>query len=255
MCGSTAHLARDCKQRKGESIPPGTDKKTELRKNVAARANTITSVDTNPFSFLYSSDSEDSSVNTVRVEDRGSRPRKVTVDLQGLPVMGIIDSGADITIMNGDMFKKVAAIARLKKKAFKAADKTSYGYDNKPFTLNGRIDLDITFAECTMRTTVYLKMDAHDPLLLSEGVCHQLGIISYHPKVGASMPTMSSQEDSKSVVTVPVVRVQLIESVRLLPSQSRMVAVRLEKDHGFSGILILGSSMLLLNLMCFGSLG
>ena len=53
-----------------------SDKKTELKKNVAAKANTITLVDTDPFSFLYLSDSEDSSVNTVRVEDRGSRPRK-----------------------------------------------------------------------------------------------------------------------------------------------------------------------------------
>ena len=94
--------------------------------------------------------------------------------------------------------------------------------------------MDITFAERTMHTTVYLKMDACDPLLLPEGVCHQLGIISNHPNVGASKPTMSSHEDTDSVVTVPVVRVQLIESVRLLPSQSKMVAVQLEKDYGFS---------------------
>ena len=95
----------------------------------------------------------------MQVKVRGSLLRKITVDLQGLPVMGLIDSGADITIMNGDVFKKVAAIAWVKKKAFKATNKTPYGYDNKPFTLNGQIDLDITFVECTMRTTIYLKMD------------------------------------------------------------------------------------------------
>ena len=242
VCGSTAHLARECKQKKTESTPFGTDKKTEPEKKVVATANTVTSIDTDPIGYLYSSDSEDSSINTVRVEDRGSRPRKVTVDLQGLPVMGVIDSGADITIMNGDVFKKVAAIARLKKKAFKSADKTPYGYDNKPFKLNGRIDLDITFAERTMCTTVYLKMDAHEPLLLSEGVCYQLGIISYHPNVGISMPTIRSHEDTDTVVTIPVVRVQLIESVQLLPSQSKMVATQLEKDHGFSGTVMIEPS-------------
>ena len=52
-------------------------------------------------------------------------------------------------------------------------------YDNKPFKLDGRIDLDVTCAVHAMCTTVYLKMDTRDPLLLSEGVCHQLGIISY----------------------------------------------------------------------------
>ena len=110
-------------------------------------------------------------------------------------------------------------------KAFKAADKTPYGYDNKPYKLNGRIDLDITFAERTMHTTVYQKMDAREPLLLYEAVCYQLGITLYHPNVGISMPTISLHKDTDTVVTVPVVRIRLIESVRLLPSQSKMVAV------------------------------
>jgi len=176
--GSTAHLARDCKQKKGESTSSGKDRKTESKKNAVAQANAITTVDIDPLNYLFSSDT------TVRVKEKGSCPHKVTVDLQGLPVLGVIDSGADITIMNGEVFRKVAAITRLKKKAFKVSDKTPCGYDNKPFKLDGRIDLDITFAERTMCTTVYLKMDARDPLLSSEGVCHQLNIISYHPNVG-----------------------------------------------------------------------
>ena len=32
-----------------------------------------------------------------------NRPRKVVVDLHGLPVQGMIDSGGDITIINGDV--------------------------------------------------------------------------------------------------------------------------------------------------------
>ena len=34
-----------------------------------------------------------------------------------------------------------------------------------------------------MNTPVYVKVNAHEPLLLSEGVCRQMGIISYHPEV------------------------------------------------------------------------
>ena len=34
-----------------------------------------------------------------------------------------------------------------------------------------------------MKTPIYLKMDAKESLLLSEGVCHQLGIVSYHIRV------------------------------------------------------------------------
>ena len=44
------------------------------------------------------------------------------------------------------------------------------------------MDMDLSFAD-KMRTTVYIKMDAHDQLLLPEGVCRQLGIVSYHPSV------------------------------------------------------------------------
>lgn len=56
-------------------------------------------------------------------------------------------------------------------------------YDHKPFALHGKIDLNITFNGKTMCTVVYIKMDSQDPLLLSEGVCRQLGIISYHQLV------------------------------------------------------------------------
>ena len=47
------------------------------------------------------------------------------------------------------------------------------GYDLKPFSLDGWMDLDISFGELTMRTPVYITiiMDAPDQLLLSEEVC------------------------------------------------------------------------------------
>ena len=70
-----------------------------------------------------------------------------------------------------------------------------------PFILEGRMDLDISFKEHTMKTPVYIKMDATTPLLLSEGVCHQLHILSYHPSIGVlgsdagnSVPSDSSDE-------------------------------------------------------------
>jgi len=81
-------------------------------------------------------------------------------------------------------------------------------------------------------------MDAQESSLLSEGVCHQLGIISYHPNVGASTPTVHSHEEN-DMVTVPVVRVKLIKSVWLFLSQSKMVTVQLEKDRGFSGTVLI----------------
>ena len=83
---------------------------------------------------------------------------------------GIIDTGADITIMANELFKKVACTAKLRKKKFHKPDCTPHTYDRKPFQLHGKIELEIAFAGKALLTSVYVKMDAHDQLLLSEGV-------------------------------------------------------------------------------------
>lgn len=62
----------------------------------------------------------------------------------------MFDTGADVTIVGGDVFKQVAAVAKLHKKDFKLADKTPHNYDCQPFRLDGRLDLDVIFSDCTM---------------------------------------------------------------------------------------------------------
>ena len=80
--------------------------------------------------------------------------------------------------MGEKWFKQVASVACLKKRDFKVADKIPpRTYDQKPFKVDGRMDLDISFGDVTMRIPVYIKMDAADQLLLSEGVCRQLGVL------------------------------------------------------------------------------
>ena len=51
------------------------------------------------------------------------------------------------------------------------------------------MDLDLTFDGVTIKTPVYIKMDAPEQLLLAEGVCRQLNIISYHPLVAGQKIT------------------------------------------------------------------
>ena len=69
--------------------------------------------------------------------DTGSKPQCVRVVVGGVPMDGIVDSGADITIVGGDMFKRVAAVAKLRKRDFKPPDKTPRNYDQQPFRLDG----------------------------------------------------------------------------------------------------------------------
>ena len=86
-------------------------------------------------------------------------------------------------------------------------------YDQKIFVLHGYLNLDIAFGDKTIETRVYVKIDAHDDLLLSEGVCRQFGIISYHPDVkvkGTPQPKANGEEQSATVTTI---RVHLLQSV------------------------------------------
>ena len=82
--------------------------------------------------------------------------------------------------MGGILFKKVTAVARFKKQDLKTPDKTPWNYDHTQFTLDGQIDMDLSFDSKTMYTPVYIKADAHDQLL---SVCRQLGILQYHSDV------------------------------------------------------------------------
>jgi len=53
------------------------------------------------------------------------------------------------------------------------------------------VDLDICFDGVTMRTPVYVKLDAVDQLLLGEGVCCQLEVITYHQSVSSKVKSQS----------------------------------------------------------------
>ena len=235
ICGDTKHLARKCTKRKQESTPSEDASRRNTHNN--SSANMVRTV-SDPMNFLYSSESDDGSVCVVRVEDKGSKPRTVVVNLHGVPARGIIDSGADITIINGDLFQRVATVAHLKKSTFKKPDRIPVTYDQKPFTLDGRMDLDITFDGKTMRTAVYIKMDSRDPLLLSEGVCHQLGIISYHPDVEDT--TSQGNRQHKQPV-VPSVRIKLIHAVRLPPRHDVKVSIHLEGKDELCGPVMIES--------------
>ena len=86
------------------------------------------------------------------MRDQGSKLRVAEVQLQGVPTLGLVDTGADITIMGGELFKKVAAAARLKKNNFKGANISPCTYMGQRFKLDGWMDRDVQFDGKTMCT-------------------------------------------------------------------------------------------------------
>ena len=274
VCKQPGHFGKDCHQKKSESTGErlqsrsATRSKNPSTKQVQTQAvplehgsepqSSPPECSSDPLDYLCSSDGEgDSKVNSVRIKDTGSKNQYANVDLHGVPVKGMIDSGADITIIGGDLFKQVATVAKLKKKDFRVADKTPRTYDRKPFVLHGCMDLDITFRDKTMSTPVYIKMDSSTPLLLSEGVCRQLGILTYHPSISvakqedvpavASSPRVDEKTSSSDVsaqASVPMVRVSLVQAVKLLSQQTTPVKVELPVSQSVGPLLVQSSPVL-----------
>ena len=89
------------------------------------------------------------------------------------------------------------------------------------------MDLDITFGDRTMRTPIYIKMDAQEQLLLSEGVSSRLGLVTYHPEVlsgGVEMRPPPVIDDANA--EVPMVSVHLVCTTSLLPYRSTIARVK-----------------------------
>ncbi len=62
------------------------------------------------------------------------------------------------TIIGGELFKKVAAVAKLRKRDLMKSDKSPQNYNGQPLTLDGRLDLDISFKAkvCALQYTLRL---------------------------------------------------------------------------------------------------
>lgn len=121
-----------------------------------------------------------------------------------------MDTAADITTVCGKLFALVASSAILCKKDFKTPDKVPQTYDWKVFHLDGHMEMEISFGGKTLKTMVYIKMDAIDHLLLSEGVCRQLSIVTYHPSLLS--PAAPKQKPEENML-VSSIRVSLVKSL------------------------------------------
>ena len=71
-----------------------------------------------------------------------NKPQCARIMIQVVPVIGIIDTIADITIIEGTL---VVNVPRLKKKNFKPPDITPQTYHQRSFKLDGQMKLEVEF--------------------------------------------------------------------------------------------------------------
>ena len=111
-CGQGGHMSFNCPKPLGESQGGSSHRSRTKARMVGSRP--LDEVLDDPLSYLLpDSDAEASEVQQVRVKDKGSESRRAQVVIGGVPMDGIIDTAADITIMGAELFKNVAAVCRL----------------------------------------------------------------------------------------------------------------------------------------------
>ena len=164
ICDSPNHLARQCQKSKTESAGGKLTQTKTPSKTSGPGTNYVI---------------RDNSHSNIK---GGSRC--VQVNIEGVSITGIIDTGSDVTILRGDAFYSIVSKSDLNVHNLKAAEQVkACTYDQKPISLDGQLNMKVSFGEKVINATVYIKLIAPDQLLLSEKVCHMLGIVSYHPSV------------------------------------------------------------------------
>ena len=95
-----------------------------------------------------------------------------------------------------------------------------------------------------------MKTEASDPLLLSEAICRQLGIIHYHPIVKLLDGNGESEAAKQSTTTcskqVLNSKVKMIQTVRLPAQHTAVMPVKID---GNEGTLLLEPNPILVNML------
>ena len=177
-----------------------------------------------------------STVQVKEVTQTTSTPKSIEVQIEGLPIRGIIDTGSDITILSGNALQEIVTACGIKREQFKPPDRTACTYGYQLLKLDGQLDLRIKFGEKSMCERVYVKLDAPDILLLSENVCCKLNIITYHPDVQSVFPAadhskLKKKKNKKS-------RISLIQTVRLPADSSALVLVEVKESTNTTYLML-----------------
>ena len=103
-CRKTGHQVKDCRLQKHEN--------TGESRSVSGARMVQSDAKDDPLKYLISDlDDEEPCVGVILIPDAGSKYQYAKVVVGGVPLYGIVDSGADITIMGSNAFKQVATVA------------------------------------------------------------------------------------------------------------------------------------------------
>ena len=94
--------------------------------------------------------------------------------------------------------------------------------------MDAQIDVTISFESHYIRTTIYVKLQAPDQVLLSESVCRELGIVSLVHSVESEVMEGSDlrQENSNNKSENTTAKIKMIPTVRIPANHPAVVPIQ-----------------------------
>ena len=75
--------------------------------------------------------------STSVIQSELTTPKSIEVQIEGVPIRGIVDTGSDITILSGPAFQKIVTMSKApNKEHFKPADRKACTYGHHPSSLD-----------------------------------------------------------------------------------------------------------------------
>ena len=248
ICNGLGHFAYECRSQKSESSGKVKAHPISGAKVIWAQDSQKQPVNqafTKISRFLFPAD-QPTQVPTIKSRDSTYKSRHVEVEIEGVPVTGIIDTGSDITIISGELFENIVDAVQLSSETFKPANKQACAYNGQTISLDDQMDVTISFESHNIKTITYVKLQAPDQLLLSESVCQELDIVKYHSLVDSAESEVMEESHSrqkekengnKSENTIA--KVKMIHTVRIPANHAAVVPIQVVDETDETDFLLL----------------
>ena len=154
------------------------------------------------------------------------------VEIEGVPVEAMVDSGSSATIMSFQLFQQVGKQAKLSSGRLQPPGAILRDYSHNPILIGAQAELTLIWKGKSITTTVYIRSDPEssgEPCLLGTNVVIPLGLMTPAPGVVPRGETRNFQEPETNPAEIPSRNVvQLVRSQRVPPRSSVVVQAQID---------------------------
>ena len=149
------------------------------------------------------------------------------VNMAGVPVKGLIDTGSGATIISFEIFKKIGKTANIPSSSLYPVDLILRDYNRNPIPMGAQVDMEISWKEKCITVPVHIRSASDpngEPCLLGSNVAIPLGLMV--PGEGIEASNLEHQQESNQHGNI----VRLVQATRVPGRSSAVIRAQVEGD-------------------------